>query len=462
MPDFRQPSFHGLIGIARDEITPPIGIYARNWGASDHDIVDDVHRPLTATAITMRTEGDTSPLVLISLDLGWWRRKEDEWFVRGYLIEQLNLDPARVIVALTNTHSGPSICMDDSDKPGGNLIRPYLNLVRENVVRVVREAFRNAKPATLAWSYGRCRLAKNRDQWLPEKNVYVCGLDERSPADPVLLVGLIVGDDGVTIGTIVNYACAPTSLGWQNRVISPDYIGAMRELVEEQTKGLCLFLQGASGEMAPKDQYSSDLDVADRNGRELGYAVLSTIQSMVPPGYKLHHSQTIRSDAELAIWDYVPDEVPKNLDATIHTVEVPLKPMPSITEVEEKMALSEDRTMIERLRRERHVLNTVGSEETVRVPVWLWAAGDTLFLGCPGQPYTLLQRHLRLHFVDKAVVAINIANGWYGYLPPRELYGKELYSVHETPFATGSLEFMIHGSLQQLERLCKVNPAVYA
>ncbi len=462
MPDFRQPSFHGIIGIAREEITPPVGIYARNWGASDHDIVDDVHRPLTATAITMRTSADASPLVLISLDLGWWRRKEDEWFIRGYVIEQLNLDPARVIVALTNTHSGPSICMEDADKPGGNLIRPYLNLVRVNVLRIVREAFRTAKPATLAWSYGRCRLAKNRDQWDPVRNAFLCGFDERSPADPVLLVGLIVSDEGTTIGTIVNYACAPTSLGWENRVISPDYIGSMRELVEENTKALCMFLQGASGEMAPKDQYASDTEIADRNGRELGYAVLSTLQSMMPPGFKLHHGRTIHSDADLAIWDYVEDQPSTSIEATIHTVEVPLKPMPSVEEVEEKMRLSEDRTMIERLRRERHVLHTVGSEETVRVPVWLWVAGDTLFLGCPGQPYSLLQRHLRLHFVDKAVVAINIANGWYGYLPPRELYDKEVYSVHETPFAKGSLEFMIHGSLNQFERLCKLNPAVYA
>ncbi|MDR3690857.1 MAG: hypothetical protein P4L46_15875 [Fimbriimonas sp.] len=462
MPDFRQPSFHGLIGFAREEITPPIGIYARNWGASEHDIVDDVHRPLTATAMTLRTTQDASPLVLVSLDLGWWRRKEDEWLIRGHLIEQFNLDSARVIIALTNTHSGPSTCLEDAEKPGGNLIRPYLNLVRDNVSRVVREAFRSAKPATLAWSYGRCRLAKNRDQWVPDRNCFISGFDERAPADPVLLVGLAVADDGHTMGTVVNYACAPTSLGWQNRVISPDYIGSMRELVENETHSLCLFVQGAAGEMAPRDQYASDPEVADRNGRELGYAVLSTLQSMMPPGFKLHHGQTIRSDAELAIWDYVEDTAPKNLEATIHTVEVPLKPMPSLAEVEEQMALSEDRMMVERLRRERHVLKTVGSEETVRVPIWLWSVGDTLVIGCPGTPYSLLQRHLRLHFVEKAVVAIGVANGWYGFLPPRELYDKEVYTVHETPFAKGSLEFMIHGSISQFERLCKLNPPVYA
>jgi hypothetical protein len=455
VPDVRQPSFNGYIGIAREEITPPIGIYARNWAASEHDIADEVHRPLTATALTLRASRNSEPLILISLDLGWWRRKEDEWFIRGYLIEQLNVDPARVIIALTHTHSGPSLSLNDTDKPGGNVVRPYLQLVRDNLVRIVREASRSAQPATLAWTYGRCRLAKNRDQFVPELAKFVNGYDERSPADPVLLVGKIVADEGSTLGTIVNYACHPTSIGWESRVISPDYVGAMRELVEANTGGLCLFLQGAAGEMAPRDQFSNDVEVADRNGRELGYAVLSALESMIPPGFRATQTQIVESGSTLGIWEHAPDRVPSNLEATIHTIEVPLKPMPSLSEIEQKIALSDDRQMVERLRREREVRHTVGHEETVRFPIWLWAAGDGLILGCPAEPYTLLQRHLRLHFLERAVCVINVANGWYGYLPPRELYDKEVPTVHQTPFAKGSLEFLIHGSLQQFERLCK-------
>ena len=46
---------------------------------------------------------------------------------------------------------------------------------------------------------------------------------------------------------IVNYACHPTTLAWDNRAISPDWIGAMRENVEAAAGGICMFLQGASG-----------------------------------------------------------------------------------------------------------------------------------------------------------------------------------------------------------------------
>ncbi|MEQ9066645.1 MAG: hypothetical protein RLO18_07980 [Gimesia chilikensis] len=30
--------FRGRIGVATVDITPPVGIYARNWGAAKHDV----------------------------------------------------------------------------------------------------------------------------------------------------------------------------------------------------------------------------------------------------------------------------------------------------------------------------------------------------------------------------------------------------------------------------------------
>ena len=30
-------TFTGLVGLARTDITPPVGIFCRNWGAAMHD-----------------------------------------------------------------------------------------------------------------------------------------------------------------------------------------------------------------------------------------------------------------------------------------------------------------------------------------------------------------------------------------------------------------------------------------
>src|SRR3954464_12783934 len=79
--------FAGLLGVAREDITPPVGIYARSWGAAKHDVAAGVHRPLTATALTVRGVPGGSPFVLVALDLGWWKSVDDERLVRSALIE---------------------------------------------------------------------------------------------------------------------------------------------------------------------------------------------------------------------------------------------------------------------------------------------------------------------------------------------------------------------------------------
>ena len=38
LPTITTSSFHGLIGVSRVDVTPPVGIYARSWGAAKHDV----------------------------------------------------------------------------------------------------------------------------------------------------------------------------------------------------------------------------------------------------------------------------------------------------------------------------------------------------------------------------------------------------------------------------------------
>ena len=71
--DFRHASFHGRIGVARADITPPVGIYSRNWGAAKHDVAESIHLTLTLTVLTLTPLEGGSTLVLIDADLGWWK-----------------------------------------------------------------------------------------------------------------------------------------------------------------------------------------------------------------------------------------------------------------------------------------------------------------------------------------------------------------------------------------------------
>src|SRR6185369_13887791 len=108
------------------------------------------------------------------------------------------------------------------------------------------------------------------------------------------------------LATIVNYACHPTTLAWENALISPDFPGAMREVVEGTTGVPCLFLQGASGDLGPREGFVGDPAVADRNGRQLGHVALAALEALPPPGTRFEYEGPVISGATLGAWRHVP------------------------------------------------------------------------------------------------------------------------------------------------------------
>lgn len=457
---FTPPAFAGRIGVERADITPPDGIYARNWGASRHDAAQGVHRPLTATALTIQSASGGSPVVLYSLDLGWWRSREDEHLVRYGVLQGLSLGPGRVMIALTHTHAGPSLCHQDVDKPGGHLVAPYLMDLCETLVSIARRALATARPATLEWATGRCTLAVTRNVPDPKDPAhYLTGFDPNAPpADDTLLVGRVTDEvSGATTATLVNYACHPTTLGHGNRKLSPDYVGALRERLEAGTRGApCLFLQGASGDLAPREQYTDDPDVADSHGRCLGYAALSVLEEMLPPRTRLTYKGELESGAPLALYEretFTPSTV---LEVRCPNVDLELKPLPSLAELEAEIKACPDRAMTERLRRKRQVRRYVGNGTSVALPVWYWRIGGALLVGTPTESYSILQKNLRATFPEEAVVVMNVVNGWYGYLPPADDYDCDQYAVWQTPFAAGSLERLEAASREELIALGEI------
>jgi hypothetical protein len=445
-------SFAGIIGLAREDITPPVGIYARNWGAATHDVAGGIHRPLTATVLTLQTH-DESPLVLAALDLGWWRSRDDEWWLRGEVLSACNLEPAQLMICLSHTHAGPVLHRGDADKPGGNLIAPYLQQVRDALIRAIKNALQNRQRAVLGWQQGKSTLATNRDLRDPDQPRFLCGFHPGAPADDTLLVGRVTNHNGQVTGTLVNYACHPTTLGPGNSLISPDYIGALRETVEEYTKAPCLFLQGASGELAPREQYVADTNVADTHGRQLGYAILSVLEGALRPTSAWQYSGTLESGAPLAIWQHVEHQPPTTLQTRCVDVTLPLKAMPSAVEIEQQLSTCPDRAQAERLRRKLQVRRAVGDGTSTKIPAYIWRIGDAFLVGQPNEAYSNLQTVLRAAFPDRSVAVMNVVNGWYGYLPPQDLYDEDLYAVWQTPFERGSLETLIQACRHEIDAL---------
>jgi hypothetical protein len=441
-------SFAGIMGVARADITPPTGIYARSWGAAAHDVAQGLNRPLTITCFTLQENESAPPLVLITADLGWWKSRDDERFVRDGVLAALNINEARLLFCLSHTHAGPSLARDDADRPGGEKIGPYLTKLREAASATALAALANAQPATLTWRYGRCDLATNRDLPDAASGRWLVGFNPHVPADDTLLVGRATGDDGTVLATLVNYACHPTTLAWENGALSPDYPGAMREIVEHSTGAPCLFLQGASGELAPAEQYSGETALSDQHGRRLGHAVLATLAGMLPPATSLALRGIVESGASLAIWRREPNRPLRTMTAARCDVTLALKAMPTVGQLDRELEQPKDRLELERLRRQRAVRRNVGDGDTMTTALHVWRLGEALLFAHPHEAYSVFQVELRRRFSPRPVAAINIANGYASYLPPRSAYEHAgLYAVTVSPFLAGGLERLMAAAI---------------
>jgi hypothetical protein len=450
---FAHDSFTGLVGVARIDITPPAGIYRRCWGAALHDTARGVHRPLTLTSVAFRTPDDGPPLVLVDADLGWWISPALERTFRGQLLAALGLPAERLLFCLTHTHSAPPLTPPEPHWPGGDLLAAYLESLHPTALEAVRRAIDSLQPATIEWHHGRCGLATNRDLQDPTRPAaprIICGFNPEAPADDTLVVGRITAATGRPLATVVNYACHPTTLAWENDLVSPDYVGALRETVEQGGGGMAVFLQGASGELAPRYQYVGDPAIADAHGRQVGHATLATLAGMEPPASALAFAGVVESGAPLAAWrrqSRQPSAPARSLAAVRRTVELNLKAWPSTAELAAEFAACTDRPTAERLRRKLRIREALGDDAVFPLEIWGWRLGEAIVLGTMAEAYSSIQQEVRAALPNHTVVWLNLVNGSIGYLPPQPLYDFNIYQAWQTPFDRGSLERLAQAAI---------------
>ena len=108
MPHVDTPQSVCRCGIARGDITPPVGIYHRMWGAAAHDQAEGVHRPLTATAMFFQPlDAGASPdsdQLLIALDHCLLGAKEME-LVLSAASRATGLDRTNLLIVFSHTHA---------------------------------------------------------------------------------------------------------------------------------------------------------------------------------------------------------------------------------------------------------------------------------------------------------------------------------------------------------------------
>lgn len=474
LTDMFTPQSRCRFALAWADITPPANIYHRMGGAAKHERATGVHRPLRATvAVFEPLNANGERQILLALDHCVMGAAEHGQLV-ARVAEIGGVAAEEILVVFSHTHGAGLMGLDRVALPGGDLIPGYLQSVGERAGELVRQCVASLALADIVYGRGRCSLAAHRDYWDGVRKEFVCGFNPGVPADDTVIVARVTAEDGSMQASIVNYACHPTTLAWNNTLISPDYIGAMREVVERDTGAPCLFLQGASGELGPREGFVGDTAVADRNGRELGYAALSAITALPEAGTKYCYMGPVVSGATLGAWAHEAlsrEEMNFKAAWQLTRWREPLKyragqPTAAQTQRELEQFLADEaaaraagdearaaecRAMAERRNRLLHCLSQLPQGESFPLRVVLWRMGDAFWVGVEGESYNLLQTELRRRFPDRVIIVASIAADWgASYLPPRELYNTGIYQESIAVVAAGSLEQLIESIAQHL------------
>jgi len=326
-------------GIDRAIITPETGMYLVGYGDRGGG-AEGVHDDLTATTLVL--DDGNAKVVISALDLLFLHR-ETVLRIREGIRDKLGIPGRNILLCCSHTHSGPAAwaperitvaerareiknrllilpatleyvnakCLASAEANGAEkkqsaivesahrigsmarlfpkeFMRPkgisankrYLDNLVTTIVDSAVSASKNMNDSLIAHGRGLVDVGINRRERKPDGTIEL-GYNEGGPVDPDVEV-LQVIRAGKPLATIVNHACHGTILGPNSNVVSADLIGVMRAKVEKELGGLCMFIQGASGNINPNVEWTED-NMPDvlRFGERFADAVLQAARNMV-------------------------------------------------------------------------------------------------------------------------------------------------------------------------------------
>jgi hypothetical protein len=444
-----------LAGVGRADITPPPGIAHVNWGARVHDRAEGVDIPLFAT-ILLLAQGATRAAI-VDLDF-LLMSTDDSRALRRLVAEALDMDAAQVRLAFTHTHSGPPWATEGfgtlAQLPGMDLVPAYRDQVRAALVTAARAAAAALQPARSAAGFGRSEITVNRRLRLPDGRVVV-GQNWDGERDPVVSVLRLDAETGDPIATIIGYGTHPIVLAHENRLISPDYPGHMKRVVEQALGGHCLFLQGCAGDQIPREALVADPGAARRMGTELGLdAARIAIALRTRPGTP-RFDRVVEAGAPLGIWveDCV-DPPPPLLAVASRAVALPVRAYGDVEALDAAASAAADvvraldrsiatpaelsaaNFRAKRAQMHAHWGRFCANRRAVDIELHAIRIGDAVLIGAPLEPFARIGVDIRASGAAPMLHFGGYSNGWDGYVPNAEDFTSSGYEVEwATPYA---------------------------
>ena len=432
------------VGAAPRSLGVPVGIAMGGYGGRMGPSVGQ-HDDLQVRALTLRSGDEHVGLVvcdLVALDPSTIAR-----FRQG-LASRSSLDPDRVVVAVTHTHSGPTY---------GNMLARYAGQagvkarfpeweadLPERMLEALRAAEASECEATLRVARGHAEVSVNRR--LPDARGEVrLHPNPAGPIDPEVVVMRFDAADGRAIATLVAYACHAVTLCEDNVELSADFVHYLRQSLEAQGSGMVLYVNGACGNLNPSRR--GDYAAAEWVGSRLAQAAGNALASA-----------SVDGEASVA------------LAAATGTVALALKPENQVTAAARyveaaRLALSRHsgrddyegrrlRAEVERAERQVGLAEALAAVLTQRLGpdgqltarIQAIRIGPAYLVAVPGEVFVELGATLKQALAPAACVLVGYANESIGYVPTRSAYLEGGYEPESSWLRPGSGEALIDGA----------------
>jgi hypothetical protein len=268
----RSPAPGWRAGTARENITPPAGLWMTGYASRDKP-AEGTAQELWAKALAISDPAGNRGVLLTLDQCGISRQSTDR--VAAEIVRRHGLPRSAVMVNVSHTHCSPQLA---GNLNGIQVLPPdglaksiaYTRDLEQRMIRAADAALANLAPARLAWGADEAQFGFNRRE-NSEKDVVALRSTGKlkGPFDPRVPVLAVRGADGGLRALLVSYACHSTTLGfyqWHG-----DYAGsAMLELERRHPGSNVLFAAGCGADINPGPR--REVRFVEEHGRALADA----------------------------------------------------------------------------------------------------------------------------------------------------------------------------------------------
>jgi len=224
-------------GVARVEITPPVGTPLGGYGARKGRPSTGVHDPLTATALVLSDGRETVALCAADMVLMPSSLFDD---VARRVRARTGIPRDHLLLSASHSHASSGAIYKETRFITGSFNSERYREVAEKLAGAIATAAKKMEPARYGSGSARVEtLSRNRTR-------------DGGPNDLDLNVLRIDRADGRPLAVLVNFAAHPTVLGASVMEFSADFPGPLREALERAFPGaLALFVNGTQGNLSP-------------------------------------------------------------------------------------------------------------------------------------------------------------------------------------------------------------------